>query len=236
MAPAQPPFALFAGLSARRRPGWLPRAVGGLLAAALLLQFSVLASAWDSDRVMEAAARMGPRAQAGARLLLPMVERAAQLSDAQRLNLINDFFNQRIAFREDTETWGRIDYWASPLETLDKGQGDCEDYAIAKYFSLLAAGVPEARLRLVYVRAMLDGRRQAHMVLAYYSQPDAEPLILDNLQTAVLPAGRRPDLQPVFSFNGEGLWEGVGSASAGSPVARLSLWRDALAKVRAEGF
>jgi predicted transglutaminase-like cysteine proteinase len=236
MAPAQPPPAPVSGLSARRCPDWLLRAAGGLALGLSLMQFSLVVEAWDSEKVLESAARMGPRALAGARSLLPLVERAAQVSDAQRLALINDFFNQRIGFREDTETWGRIDYWASPLETLEKGQGDCEDYAIAKYFSLLAAGVPEARLRLVYVRAMLDGRRQAHMVLAYYSQPDAEPLILDNLQTAVLPAGRRPDLQPVFSFNGEGLWEGVGSASAGNPVARLSLWRDALAKVKAEGF
>lgn len=236
MVPAQPFVRLAADPLAWRRRGGLVVAAGWAMLVLALLQFSAAARAWDSERVLEAAARMGPRALTGARALQPLVERAAQQGDAQRLMLVNDFFNQRIAFREDSETWGRVDYWASPLETLEKGQGDCEDYAIAKYFSLLAAGVPEARLRLVYVRAMLDGRRQAHMVLAYYSQPEAEPLILDNLQTAVLPASRRPDLQPVFSFNGEGLWEGVGSSSAGNPVARLSLWRDALAKVRAEGF
>jgi hypothetical protein len=74
------------------------------------------------------------------------------------------------------------------------------------------------------------------MVLAYHAQPGAEPLILDNLITEVRPASRRPDLSPVFSFNGEGLWQGTGSQNSGDPVARLSRWRDVLAKARAEGF
>ena len=103
----------------------------------------------------------------------------------------------------------------------------------------MAAGVPQAKLRLVYVRAIVGGPGgavQAHMVLAYYSAPGAEPLILDNLIGEIRPASRRPDLEPVFSFNSEGLWQGTGAQSAGDPVARLSRWREVLAKARAEGF
>ena len=100
----------------------------------------------------------------------------------------------------------------------------------------VAAGVPTARLRMVYVRARLQGQSLAHMVLAYYPQPGAEPLILDNLRPEVLPASQRPDLTPVFSFNTEGLWQGAGQVTAGDPMARLSLWRELVAKVRAEGF
>ena len=74
------------------------------------------------------------------------------------------------------------------------------------------------------------------MVLAYYAAPNAEPLILDSLVTEVRPASRRPDLTPVFSFNSEGLWQGVGAQSAGDPVARLSRWREVLLKVKEEGF
>ena len=75
------------------------------------------------------------------------------------------------------------------------------------------------------------------MVLAYYESATAEPLILDNLVSDVRSASRRPDLSPVFSFNGEGIWQGVGTqAAAGDPVARLSRWRDLLAKARAEGM
>lgn len=74
------------------------------------------------------------------------------------------------------------------------------------------------------------------MVLAYHAQPHAEPVILDNLISELRPASRRPDLTPVFSFNGDGLWQGVGDTTAGDPLARLSRWRELLAKARAEGF
>jgi len=189
--------------------------------------------------MLAAAQQHGSRALDGARVLQGLLQSTGDLDDEGKLRALNEFFNRRILSKEDIETWGQVDHWASPLELLEKGAGDCEDFAIAKYFSLVAQGMPVRKLRLVYVRAQLGGPGgpvQAHMVLAYYALPDAEPLILDNLITEVRPASRRPDLSPVFSFNGEGLWQGVGGAAAGDPVARLSRWRDALAKARAEGF
>jgi hypothetical protein len=74
------------------------------------------------------------------------------------------------------------------------------------------------------------------MVLAYYANAQAEPLILDNLITDIRPASRRPDLTPVFSFNSEGLWHGNGSQRMGDAAERLSPWREVLRKARAEGF
>jgi predicted transglutaminase-like cysteine proteinase len=204
-----------------------------------LVLASVAPLAWDADHMNAAAQRIGPRAVAGVRALQPLLLQAAKLDEEHRLALINQFFNRRIVFRDDIEVWGQVDYWASPLETLNKGEGDCEDYAIAKYFSLVATGVPVSRLRLVYVRAQMGGpggQVLAHMVLAYYREPNAEPLILDNLIGEVRPASARPDLAPVFSFNSEGLWQGVGGISAGDPVSRLSRWREVLNKVQAEGF
>ena len=212
------------------------RRVQQVALCAASLFFLGFSQALDNARLLEAAAKFGPRTVTEAQQLLQAIERAVGLDEERRLSLLNGFFNQRIEFRSDLEVWGQIDYWASPLESLDKGRGDCEDYAIAKYFSLVSTGVPVAKLRMVYVRAMVGGRSLAHMVLAYYAQPGAEPLILDNLVPEVRPASQRPDLQPVFSFNSEGLWQGVGSISAGDPVARLSLWRELLTKVRAEGF
>lgn len=194
------------------------------------------AAAYDAARVLEAATARGPRVMEQAQALVQQIERSGTQDELQRLKDINDFFNRRLAFRDDAVTWGLPDYWASPLESLEKGAGDCEDYAIAKYFSLAASGVPTAKLRMVYVRARLQGQSLAHMVLAYYAQPGAEPLILDNLRPELLPASQRPDLTPVFSFNTEGLWQGVGQVTAGDPLARLSLWRDLVAKVKAEGF
>lgn len=203
----------------------------------LLVLPCLAAAAFEASRVLEAASQRGARVAEQAQALLLQVERSSSHEDElQRLQEINDFFNRRVEFRDDAVTWGLPDYWASPLETLDKRAGDCEDYAIAKYFSLAAAGVPTARLRLVYVRARLQGQSLAHMVLAYHAQPGAEPLILDNLRPEVLPASQRGDLTPVFSFNTEGLWQGVGQVTAGDPLARLSLWRELVAKVRKEGF
>ncbi|MFG6415320.1 transglutaminase-like cysteine peptidase [Roseateles sp. DC23W] len=204
--------------------------------AALMASPAMLATAYDAARVLEVAAQRGPRVAEQAQALLLQIERSAAQDEPQRLRDINDFFNRRLAFRDDAVTWGLPDYWASPLESLERRAGDCEDYAIAKYFSLVASGVPAARLRMVYVRARMDGRSLAHMVLAYHAQPDAEPLILDNLRTEVLPASQRPDLTPVFSFNTDGLWQGVGQVTQGDPLVRLSLWREVVAKVRAEGF
>jgi predicted transglutaminase-like cysteine proteinase len=210
--------------------GWL---------AALLLVATTVTLAWDADRMSAAAQARGPKAVAGLKSLLAMLSARAGADEIARLQSINEFFNRRVQFRDDTVAWGQADYWASPLEMLDKGAGDCEDFAISKYFSLLVSGVAVEKLRMVYVRAELggpSGPSQAHMVLAYYAQPGAEPLILDNLITEVRPASRRPDLSPVFSFNGDGLWQGTGSQNSGDPVARLSRWRDLLAKARAEGF
>lgn len=189
--------------------------------------------------MLHAAQAHGPQALAGARVLQTLLVGLAGSDDNAKLVAINRFFNGRIAFAADIEVWGQVDYWASPLESLAKGQGDCEDYVIAKYFGLLAAGVPVTRLRLVYVRATVGGpggEVLAHMVLTYHASPGAEPLILDNMIADMRPASRRPDLEPVFSFNGEGLWQGVGVQPAGDPVARLSRWREVLAKARAEGF
>jgi predicted transglutaminase-like cysteine proteinase len=192
--------------------------------------------AGDAQRMALAAQRLGARAVAALAPLQSLLQQGAALDEEGQLAAVNGFYNRRIVFAEDSEVWGQADHWASPLEALEKGRGDCEDYAIAKYFSLLSMGMPVVRLRLVYVRAQIGADSQAHMVLAYYAQPNAEPLILDNLIGSVRPASRRPDLVPVFSFNSEGLWQGVGTQSAGDPQARLSRWREVLAKARAEGF
>lgn len=229
--PLFPSCSVRAAARARRFALRLGAGVLGIVLAA------AQAHAWDSERLQAAAQRLGPRALGAVQALQAVL--APLTDDDARLAAVNQFFNRRIVFTEDLAAWGVADQWSSPLESLDSGRGDCEDYAIAKYFSLVASGVPVARLRLVYVRALLGGPggvQQAHMVLAYYPQPDAEPLILDNLINELRPASRRPDLTPVFSFNSDGLWQGTGAQTAGDPVSRLSRWRDVLAKARAEGF
>lgn len=225
--------------AARGAAQTLRRAAAAAVAAVGLLAGALPGPAWDAAALLQAAQRSSPRALAGARALQDRLLADAARAETEQLVAINEFFNRRIVFTDDAPVWGVADHWASPVELLDKGRGDCEDFAIAKYFSLLVLGVPPARLRLVYVRAQIGGPggvQTPHMVLAHYATPDAEPLILDNLIEDVRPASRRPDLTPVFSFNSEGLWQGTAGASAGDPVARLSRWREVLAKARAEGF
>ena len=105
----------------------------------------------DAQRMAQAAQRLGPRAVAALAQLQNLLQQGATLDEEGQLAAVNGFYNRRIVFAEDSEVWGQVDHWASPLEALEKGRGDCEDYAIAKYFSLLSMGMPVARLRLVYV-------------------------------------------------------------------------------------
>ncbi|AEE24261.1 transglutaminase-like cysteine peptidase [Paraglaciecola chathamensis] len=121
----------------------------------------------------------------------------------EKLYQVNNFFNE-LEFVDDIDHWGKDDYWATPVEFLATEGGDCEDFVIAKYFSLKELGVPAEKLRLMYVTA--TRLRQAHMVLAYYEEPNSVPMVLDNINRRILPASRRRDLLPVYSFNGDGLW------------------------------
>ncbi len=161
-------------------------------------------------------------------------------AEIDQVKRVNDFFNVYIRFEEDSVHWKKNDYWATPLETLGSGAGDCEDYTIAKYMSLLKLGIPTARLRLIYVKAQIGGPSshvfQAHMVLGYYPQPNAIPVILDSLITNIETADKRTDLHPVFSFNSDGLWVGGQAQPQIDPTARLSRWRDVLMRMKQEGF
>lgn len=160
-------------------------------------------------------------------------------NELTQLRDVNQFFNQRYQFVDDIVLWKQPDYWATPLESMARGGGDCEDFTIAKYFTLRELGMAPQKLRLTYVKARLGGPSstvtQAHMVLAYYPDPGAEPLILDNLIGSIRPASQRTDLQPVFSFNADGIWVG-GGPNPNSSVDRLTRWRQLIDKMKAEGF
>jgi predicted transglutaminase-like cysteine proteinase len=149
-----------------------------------------------------------------------------------KLEVVNRFFN-KLRFVSDRSHWGVDDYWATPVEFLATDGGDCEDFAIAKYFTLRALGVPIDRMRITYVKAIT--LNQAHMVLAYYPSPNAEPLVLDNLIGEIKPASQRTDLIPVYSFNGDNLWVAREMRGQGQFVGssnRIGLWRGLLERMR----
>jgi predicted transglutaminase-like cysteine proteinase len=125
-------------------------------------------------------------------------------NDWSKIKRVNHFFNQAIAYQDDLRLWGKKDYWASPVETIGRGKGDCEDFAIAKYFTLTSLGVDPNKLRLMYVRQLTVN--QPHMVLIYFEDLKEAPFVLDNFNPKVLPASKRRDLKPIYSFNAQGLW------------------------------
>jgi len=155
-----------------------------------------------------------------------LIQSSQDLSDDEKLNVVNRFFNTNMLFINDQALWGKEDYWATPIEALSIGAGDCEDYSIAKYFTLKQLGVDEDKLRITYVKAIEIG--QAHMVLTYFKNKRAIPMVLDNLDTEIKPANLRTDLVPVYSFNGDGLWlaKSRGEGKRVGNASRLSLWED----------
>ncbi len=152
--------------------------------------------------------------------------------DTSALDRVNAFFN-RLPFVNDQQHWNSEDYWATPAEMLSSNGGDCEDFSIAKYFMLKELGVPVSRMRMVYVKSLK--LNQAHMVLAYYTAPQAEPLILDNLEGRIRPASQRTDLVPVYSFNDEDVRAAATSfaTSLGGPT-QLRQWRSLRQRLQQE--
>ncbi len=118
----------------------------------------------------------------------------------QQLAQLNGFLN-RWTYRWDHENFDAEDYWASPLEFLDRS-GDCEDYAIIKYVSLKELGVPMDKMRIVVVQDLL--RNLAHAVLAVYV--DGDILILDSLFEGVLSHKLVTFYKPQYSINEKTRW------------------------------
>lgn len=210
-----------------------------LICCLLLLLAGSLRADWDFPLITQRTEQLyGPASPEARRRInewQALLTDQRNADEQKQLEAVNLFFNNHLLFRDDIVIWDRDDYWASPIEALRKGAADCEDYAIAKYFTLRHLGVASEKLRITYVKALRLNK--AHMVLTYYPTPTSIPLVLDNLTNNIQPATLRTDLLPVYAFNGEGLW--LPGASGNQRVGdskRLSRWQELLTKMRAEGF
>ena len=218
----------------------IPRILRWLCSALLLagVMLGSLSADWDFSLISRRAqALYGPLGEGQQRIndWQYLLTSQKQIGELEQLDVVNRFFNKQLRYVEDIDLWHAVDYWETPIEALWKGAGDCEDYAIAKYFSLRHLGVASEKLRITYVKALTQNR--AHMVLTYYSSQEAEPLVLDSLIDAIKPASQRKDLLPVYSFNAEGLWlPGTKGNKKVGDTKRLSRWQDVLKKMQAEGF
>ena len=121
----------------------------------------------------------------------------------EQMKGVNKFFNQW-PYRTDLVVWGLEDYWAVPREFVQKS-GDCEDYAIAKYYALRNLGVSHSLLRVAAVKDSIRGL--GHAILVVFV--DGEAYILDNLTNLVLPHSRLKHYKPQYSVNEEFLWRHI---------------------------
>lgn len=157
-------------------------------------------------------------------------------SDRKKLEAVNNFFNL-LEYQSDIAHWGKADHWATPLEFVVSGAGDCEDFSAAKYFALLDLGVPDEKLLLEYVKLKKGGSayNQAHMVLLYYETPESVPFVLDNVNKEILPADRRSDLEPIYGFNGSGLWQAkeLGKGNKIGKATDLKRWAELEERMKA---
>jgi predicted transglutaminase-like cysteine proteinase len=212
-------------------PSWKYLGSGlGILGIFLLLSFAAATGARfviDEAILDKAEQRYGSRARIRLQEWEALIRDNAGISEAEKLTAVNRFFN-KYDFVSDAIHWDMEDYWATPVEFIASDGGDCEDFSLAKYFTLKAMGVQESKLNLTYVKAL--SLNQAHMVLTYYEKPGAEPLVLDNLVGDIKPASKRTDLLPVYSFNGSGLWiaKQRGRGQLVGKSDRLSRWQELL--------
>ena len=155
------------------------------------------------------------RASAGSQT----ITRIAHVDRAEQLRQVNSAVNHRITFAEDSRTYGQADHWAGAQESLRRGRGDCEDYAIAKMQLLRAAGVPARDLHLVIVRDLV--RRQDHAVLAVRDGDGFA--ILDSNTDKVLRAEQVADYRPIMTFSSEGSWiHGYSEPKPAQPQIQLA--------------
>lgn len=113
-------------------------------------------------------------------------------TDGDKLRAVNDYFNQQIEYKRD-----RKDHWQTLGETLERGKGDCEDIAIAKFFTLLNLGFEEDELLLI----LGWNGFEYHVVLLHRGVNEPEGVVLDNICQEIRATGWIDGFQPLIAFN-----------------------------------
>ena len=145
-----------------------------------------------------------------ARRLLQLVELGRQRAGRARLGEVNRAVNLSIRATSDWSQYGVDDFWSAPLATIEKGAGDCEDYAILKYLALREAGVSPDDLRVLIVS--YPRRRTIHAVLAVHL--DEEWLLLDNLTMVMVNSLEATQYRPLIALDSDA----TTTFAAGSPA------------------
>jgi predicted transglutaminase-like cysteine proteinase len=129
-----------------------------------------------------------------------------------KLRAVNDAINKGIVYSPDLQGYNKKEYWATPLETLKYGQGDCEDYAILKYYVLRYLGVSADSLYLASVD--IGKGKISHAVLMADAERTKKPsafLVLDNMRGRTeIARERHAGCQPYFLLNETGIFYRTG--------------------------
>lgn len=131
----------------------------------------------------------------------------------QKLEIANTAMNAH-AYVPTEQNWHRAMYWESPFQFLHVG-GQCQDYAIAKYELLRAAGVPASELQMVVLHA--SAINKDHAVLVAYA--DGEALLLDNLRSRIVPTTEAGDYRPYYAINETGWFYANGGTAMPTHIA-----------------
>lgn len=111
--------------------------------------------------------------------------------DKQLLQRVNSRIN-KIPYIPDTKNYDQIDHWASP-ETFYARGGDCEDYALAKMYTLLGYGLPADDMELLVVRKRTTG--ELHTLLAVHLRGT---WILDNERNELKGVEYLDHFEPIY--------------------------------------
>jgi predicted transglutaminase-like cysteine proteinase len=146
---------------------------------------------------------------------LRLIEASRKLPDRARIERINRTINTAVRYISDHDQHGVPDVWTAPLATLSSGQGDCEDYAIAKYVALRHAGVSSADLRLLLVHDRVA--HQDHAVVAV--RHNGRWLLLDNRHEVLIEQKDAWHFTPLFALDQQGV--NLFAAPYGTPPATV---------------
>ncbi|OYU48727.1 MAG: hypothetical protein CFE31_09810 [Rhizobiales bacterium PAR1] len=147
---------------------------------------------WTKDEIAIRGCENGGCKHPGARTWLRIRQEARLRHGLDTLSFVHASLNRAIRYASDLEAFGITDYWASPLEVVEKA-GDCEDYAIAKYLMLRSIGLDAADMKLVALREA--GSYEYHAILGVRSE--GEWLFLDNRRATLTREADYADALPI---------------------------------------
>jgi predicted transglutaminase-like cysteine proteinase len=132
------------------------------------------------------------------------IQKYKLLAREVQLPMVNSYLNTLLPGHDSIRN-KQEEYWSTPKEFLSMGTGDCEDYVIIKYFTLIDLGFDENKLYFAIVRE--QSSINLHMVLLYEGSAEEPPLVLDNLSFRVLDLPARYDLELIEFFNTTGRYK-----------------------------